>query len=63
MTEPADDAIAVDLEDLVPVLQEQVVELLNQNAMLKAAVRKLQRDAAALTNGEVKEVVPHGPST
>lgn len=67
MTDPPEGTeVAVDMADLVQVLTEEKAELSQQVAMLKAAVRKLKREAAGAaprTNGEVKEVVACGPSS
>lgn len=60
MAEPTGDEVSVDLADLVEVLAQEKAELSHQVAMLKAAVRKLKREAgegAPQSNGEVKEVV------
>lgn len=64
MDEPTGDEVAVDMADLVQVLTEENAALSQQVSMLKAAVRKLKREAtgaAPQSNGEVKEVAAHGP--
>lgn len=50
--------VAVDLADLVQVLQQENAELHQQVSMLKAAVMKQRREAAAQPNPMTVEAEP-----